>query len=55
MVLHDRAVPGGRANIDHIAVVPSGVWVIDTKHYRGRLEQRDLGGWFVSRPAVARS
>ena len=28
-VLHDRLVPGSRANIDHIAVGPSGVFVID--------------------------
>jgi hypothetical protein len=35
LVLHDRSVPGTRSNIDHLAVVPSGVWVIDTKHYAG--------------------
>ena len=51
-VLHDRAVPGGRANIDHLAVVASGIWVIDTKHFRGRLERRDRGGWFVPRPRL---
>lgn len=28
LVLHDRSVPRSRANIDHIAVVPSGVWVM---------------------------
>lgn len=50
MVLHDRALPHGRANIDHLAVVASGIWVIDTKHFRGRLERRDLSGWFVPRP-----
>jgi hypothetical protein len=44
MVLHDRSLVGSRANIDHIAVVPSGVWVIDTKRYRGKVEPR--GGWF---------
>lgn len=37
-VLHDRRIPGSRANIDHIAVGPSGVWVIDTKRYRGRVD-----------------
>lgn len=31
IVLHDRRMPRGRANIDHIAVAPSGVWVIDAK------------------------
>jgi len=46
IVLHDRSVPKSRANIDHIVIVPSGVWVIDTKRYRGRVEQR--GGWFRS-------
>jgi hypothetical protein len=52
VLLHDRAIPGGRANIDHIAVVPSGVWVIDTKHFRGRLERRESTGWFVPRPRL---
>ncbi len=53
VVLHDRAVPRRRTNIDHIAVVRSGVWVIDAKHYRGRLERRDVGGgWFVSHPRL---
>jgi hypothetical protein len=36
-VLHDRAVPGSRANIDHIAISPGGVWVIDTKRYKGKI------------------
>jgi hypothetical protein len=51
-VLHDRALPHRRANIDHIAVVASGIWVVDTKHFRGRLERRDLSGWFVPRPRL---
>lgn len=34
--LHDRRVPRSRANIDHIAVAPGGVWVIDAKRYAGR-------------------
>ena len=49
VVLHDRAVPGGRANIDHIAVVPSGVWVIDTKRYRGRVRRAGRLGRVVGR------
>jgi hypothetical protein len=32
-VLHDRRIPGTRANIDHIAIGPAGVWVIDAKRY----------------------
>jgi hypothetical protein len=37
-VLHDRRIPGSRANIDHIAVAPTGVWVIDAKRYKGKLQ-----------------
>lgn len=37
LVLHDRRIPGSRANIDHIAVAPSGVWVIDTKRCKGKV------------------
>ena len=48
VVLHDRRVPGSRANIDHIAIAPGGVFVIDAKHYSGRVDKRDLGGWFRS-------
>lgn len=36
-ILHDLAVSGSRANIDHLAIGPSGVLVIDSKQYRGRL------------------
>jgi len=39
-VLHDRAMPGSRANIDHLAVAPSGIYVIDAKRYRGKIEVR---------------
>jgi hypothetical protein len=40
IVLHDRRMPGSRANIDHLAVAPSGVHVIDAKRYRGKIEVR---------------
>lgn len=36
LVLHDRRIPGRRANIDHIAVSPAGVLVIDSKRYKGK-------------------
>jgi hypothetical protein len=36
IVLHDRRIPHSRANIDHIVIAPSGVWVIDTKRYKGK-------------------
>jgi hypothetical protein len=35
--LHDLAIPGTQANIDHLVIGPGGVVVIDTKQYRGRL------------------
>lgn len=43
-VLHDRRTPGSTANIDHIVVAPSGVFVIDTKRYKGRPHLRNVGG-----------
>lgn len=39
-VLHDRRMPRSRANIDHLAVAPSGVYVIDAKRYKGKIEVR---------------
>lgn len=48
-VLHDRRIPGTRANIDHIAITPAGVWVIDAKRYQGRPELRVEGGFFRAR------
>jgi len=48
-VLHDRHWPGTRsANIDHIVVGPSGVFVIDAKKYQGKLELVDKGSWLKS-------
>jgi hypothetical protein len=41
--LHDLAVPGSAANIDHLALGPGGVFVIDSKQYRGRLQLDALG------------
>ncbi|HEV8462517.1 MAG TPA: nuclease-related domain-containing protein [Gaiellaceae bacterium] len=38
-VLHDRLIPGTKANIDHILVGPAGVFVIDAKSYKGRVEK----------------
>jgi hypothetical protein len=39
-VLHSRRMPGGRGDIDHIAIAPSGVRVIDTKRLKGKIEVR---------------
>lgn len=49
-VLHDRRIPGSRANIDHLAVTPTGVFVIDAKKYAGRPHLKIEGG--LLRPRV---
>jgi len=46
ILLYDRCVPRTKGNIDIVAVAPSGVWVIDVKNYSGRVERRDVGGFF---------
>lgn len=43
-VLHDRRIPGSRANIDHLAVTPTGIWVIDAKRYKARPQLKVEGG-----------
>jgi hypothetical protein len=48
LVLHDRRIPRTTANIDHIAVTPSGVWVIDAKRYTGKVDYVNKGGWFTN-------
>ena len=40
VVLHDLSLPGTRANVDHLVIGPSGVWVVDTKAYRAQLRCR---------------
>jgi hypothetical protein len=55
-ILHDLAVPGSRANIDHLVIGPAGVFVIDSKQYRGRLQLDPTGrlwhGRYPLAPAV---
>ena len=43
IALHDRRMPGGRGNIDHLAVAPCGVFVIDAKQYSGKVRVEDAG------------
>ncbi len=52
-ILHDLAVPGSRANIDHLAIGPSGVFVIDSKQYRGRLQLDPSGRLWHGRYPLA--
>ena len=42
VVLHDRRMPRGRGNVDHLVVASSGVFVVDAKAIRGKVR--------VSRP-----
>jgi hypothetical protein len=45
VVLHDRRIPGTRANIDHLAVTASGIHAIDAKNYTGKVQRVDKGAW----------
>jgi hypothetical protein len=52
LALHDRRIPHRRSNIDHIAIGPAGIYVIDAKRYVGqRVEVRNFGGLFSPRRA----
>jgi hypothetical protein len=52
-VLHDRRIPGTKANIDHVVVTAGGVFVVDAKRY---VDQRPVlrveGG--ILRPRIER-
>lgn len=38
VVLHDRRMPRGHGNIDHLVVAPAGIFVIDAKDIRGKVK-----------------
>jgi hypothetical protein len=53
VALHDRHTPRSRYNIDHIAVTPAGVWVIDAKVYQDQhIDYRETGGLFRVNPKL---
>ena len=52
-VLHDLAVPGSHANLDHLVIGPGGVFVIDSKQYRGRLQLDPSGRLWHGRYPLA--
>jgi Nuclease-related domain len=52
-VLHDLAVPGSRANLDHLVIGPCGVFAIDSKQYRGRLRLDPTGRLWHGRHPLA--
>jgi Nuclease-related domain len=39
IVFHDLAVPGSDANVDHLVIGPSGVFIIDSKQWTGHVHQ----------------
>jgi Nuclease-related domain len=52
-LLHDRRIPGrGRANVDHLAVGPGGVTVIDSKTHHGEVRVERVGGLFTDRHSI---
>ncbi len=54
VALHDRRIPGTQANIDHIAVTPWGVWVIDAKRYLNKRPDIVTEGGFLGFGGTAR-
>jgi hypothetical protein len=50
-VLHDVAVPGSRANGDHLLIGPPGVFLVDTKAWHGTITQAiDGSAWHNGHP-----
>jgi hypothetical protein len=43
IILHDLRRPGTTANIDHIAITPSGIYVVDAKNFTGSIDVRGPG------------
>jgi len=43
VVFHDLAMPDSTANLDHLVVGPSGVFVIDSKQWSGQVHQSSDG------------
>jgi hypothetical protein len=54
---YDLRVPGSKANIDHVVIGPPGIFVIDAKHYSGRLRLSRDGllwhGRYLLSPALS--
>jgi hypothetical protein len=47
VVFHDLAVPGSDANVDHLVIGPTGLFVIDSKRWTGHVQQGSDGlAWY---------
>jgi hypothetical protein len=54
VVFHDLAVPDSRANADHLIIGPAGVFLADSKNWRGHLAFAPDGTlWHGSYPLTA--
>jgi Nuclease-related domain len=54
IVFHDLAVPDSRANADHLLIGPAGVFLADSKNWRGQLAFAPDGTlWHGSYPLTA--
>jgi hypothetical protein len=51
-VLHDLAIPGSRANVDHLVIGPGGVWVVDSKLWGKRVWWDPRHGWMHGQAAI---
>lgn len=52
-LLHDRRIPGhGSANLDHLAIGPGGITVIDTKTIKGKIRTQHVGGLLSPRRTI---
>ncbi len=50
-VLHDVAIPGSRANGDHLLIGPPGVFLVDSKAWHGRITMAPNGSaWHNGHP-----
>ncbi len=46
-ILHDLAIPGSRANGDHLLIGPPGVFLVDSKAWHGRITfAGDGSAWY---------
>ena len=54
VLLHDCRIPMSLANIDHLAVGPGGVTVVDAKNYKGKVRVERTGGLFRPRVSTLR-
>ncbi|NMC58653.1 MAG: NERD domain-containing protein, partial [Candidatus Methanofastidiosa archaeon] len=47
-VFNDVKIPGGKGNIDHLVIGPTGIFVIETKNYSGYYKIEG-NNWYLSR------